>query len=106
MLGNEDKALAVRSSVLDNLSSESCNSKEIVSRLQETLQLDHASLQHPDHETKKWIQCLAREARHSGRLDVVKYLREITPAGTTGEYSFCFGLFFFGPAPGGVASST
>ena len=90
MLGNEEKALAVRSSVLDNLSSESCNSKEIVSRLQETLQLDHASLQHPDHETEKWIQCLAREARHSGRLDVVEHLREMTPAGTTGEYSFCF----------------
>lgn len=94
MVGNEEKALAVRSSVLDNLSSESCNSKEIVSRLQETLQLDHASFQDPDHETKKWIQCLAREAQHSDRLDVVKYLREITPAGTTGEYSFCFGMFF------------
>lgn len=90
MLENEEKALAVRSSVLENLSSKSYNAEQIVSSLQETLQLDHASLQYPDRETEKWIQRLARKARHSGRLDVVEHLREMTPAGTTGEYSLCF----------------
>lgn len=41
-------------------------------------------MQKPDLETRRWIRSLAGEAKHSDRLDVVKYLREIVPAGTTG----------------------
>ena len=84
-LGNQEKALAVRSSVFEHLSSKSCDAKLVVSKLKETLRLDQASLEQPDSDTKKQIRCLAREASRSNRPDVVEYLREITPAGTTGE---------------------
>ena len=86
ILGNQEKALAVRSSVLEHLFSESCDAKLVVSRLMETIQLDQASLEQPDSDTKKRIRFWAREACRCGRLDVVEYLKEITPAGTTGEY--------------------
>ena len=86
ILGNQEKALAVRSSaVLQHLSSKSCDAKLVVSRLKETIQLDQASLEQPDSDAKKRIRFLAREASRCGRLDVVKHLKEITPAGTTGE---------------------
>ena len=85
ILGNQEKALAVRSSVLEHLSSKSCDAKLVVSRLKETIQLDQASLEQPDSDSKKRIRFLAREANRCGRLDVVKHLKEITPAGTTGE---------------------
>ena len=48
----------------------------------ETLQPDQASLKEPGPETKK----LARTAKDSNRLDVFEHLREITPAGTAGEF--------------------
>ena len=85
ILGNQEKALAVRSSVLEHLSSEPCDAQLVVSRLKETIQLDHASLEQPDSDAKKRIRFLAREASRCGRLDVVEHLKEITPAGTTGE---------------------
>ena len=65
--------------------SQSCDSKEIVNQFIESLKLSEASLKMPDDETKKWIRCLAREANLSDRLDVVKSLRTISAAGTTGE---------------------
>ena len=66
-------------------SSKSCDAKLVVSRLLETIQLDQAFLQQPDSDTKKLLRCLGREAIRCDRPDVVVYLREITPAGTTGE---------------------
>ena len=72
---------------------ESSDCKEVVSRLSESL--EQVSLTDPDPKTKELIRCFAREAKSSDRLDVVKHLREITPAGTTGDfiigftYSFC-----------------
>ena len=90
ILGNQEKALAVRSSVFEHLSSKSCDAELVVSKLKETLRLDQASLEQPDSDTKKQIRCLAREASRSNRPDVVEFLREITPAGTTGE---CFSVF-------------
>ena len=39
----------------------------------------------PTPENKRLIRYLATKAKHSNRLDVVKHLREITPAGTAGE---------------------
>ena len=89
ILGNQEKALAVRSTVFEHLSSKSCDAKLVVSKLKETLRLDQASLEQPDSDTKKQIRCLAREASRSKRPDVVEYLRKITPAGTTGE---CFSV--------------
>ena len=89
ILGNQEKALAVRSSMFEHLSSKSCDAELVVSKLKETLQLDQASLEQPDSDTKKQIRCLAREASRCNRPDVVEYLREITPAGTTGG---CFSV--------------
>ena len=54
-------------------------------RFQERLQLDPAALDNPEPETKRWIRCLANAAKSENRMDVVTYLRTITPAGTTGE---------------------
>ena len=62
ILGNQEKTLAVRSSVLEHLSSQSCDAKLVVSRLKETIQLDQASLEQPDSDTKKRIRFLARAA--------------------------------------------
>ena len=67
------------------LQSQSCNPKDVVDELLQNLQLEHTSLEQPEPETRKWIRCLARNANCSNRLDVVKYLRQITPAGTTGR---------------------
>jgi len=64
----------------------SCDAQGVVVQLQESLQLDRSSLEKPEPETKGLIRCLAREARSSNRLDVLKHLREIVPAGTTGTY--------------------
>ncbi len=47
--------------------------------------LDRASLQELAPETKTLIRSLSRQAKNSNRPDVLEYLREITPAGTTGE---------------------
>ena len=90
ILGNQEKALAVCSSVFEHLSSKSCGAELVVSKLKETLRLDQASLEQPDSDSKKQIRCFAREASRCNRPDVVEYLREITPAGTTGE---CFSVF-------------
>ena len=93
ILANKERALAVRSNVFDHLTSKICDAKQIVHQLQETLQWNQASLEQPNREAKKWIRSLTREARRSERLDVVKHLREITPAGTTGECVFCSSFF-------------
>ena len=100
ILANKERALAVRSNVFDHLTSKVYDAKQIVHRLQETLEWNQASLEQPNHEAKKWIRSLTREARRSERLDVMKYLREITPAGTTGEvfFFFFFILFFHFPS--------
>ena len=95
ILANKERALAVRSNVFDHLTSKICDAKQIVHQLQESLEWNQASLEQPNHEEKKWIRSLTREARRSERLDVVKYLREITPAGTTGESVFCSSVFCF-----------
>ena len=74
--------------------SQSSDCKQIVSRLSQNLQLDQASLEEPCPETKKVIRCLARQAKCSHRHDVVKHLREIVPAGTTGMLSTVNRVFF------------
>jgi len=81
---SEEQALALSSSVEVVLLSQSCDAQEVVNRLQEDLQLDQSCLEHPEPETKRMVRCLARKAKCSSRLDVVKCLREVTPAGTTG----------------------
>jgi len=62
-----------------------CDAKDVVLQLKDTMQLDQASLEKPDLETKTLIRRFARTAKDSNRLDVVQHLREIVPAGTTGK---------------------
>ena len=66
--------------------SDSCHPEEIVLQLKESLHLDQMCLEQPNPETKRTIRCLAKRAKDSNRIEVVKHLREITPAGTTGEF--------------------
>ena len=80
----EEQALDLPDAVQDGLLSQSCDAYEVVARLQEDLQLELTSLENPEPETKRMIRCLARKAKCSNRLDVVKHLREVAPAGTTG----------------------
>ena len=54
-------------------------------QFQEALQLEPASLVSPEPETRIMIRTLALRAKSEKRDDLVRHLREITPAGTTGE---------------------
>ena len=83
------KEIALPGEVDESLLSQSCDGKEVVLRMRDNMQLEQASLEQPDSETKTLIRCLARKAKNSNRLDVFEHLREITPAGTTGELGFC-----------------
>lgn len=80
---DSDTSLVLPCDVLGTL--QTYNPKEVVDRFLENLQLELTSLKQPEPQTKKWIRCLARSANCSNRLDVVKYLREVSPAGTTGK---------------------
>ena len=51
----------------------------------QSLQIDKASLNEADRKTKIVISCLARMAKESNRFDVFQHLRQIAPAGATGE---------------------
>lgn len=76
------KAIALPCEVQDSLLCQTSDAREVV---RQTLQPDQASLKEPKPETKQLIRCLARTAKDSNRLDVLEHLREITPAGTSGE---------------------
>ena len=84
-LESEDKSVTLPGNVVESLVSPSCDPKEIVLLLKENFHLDQTDLEKPNPETKRMIRCFAATAKDSKRIDVVKHLREITPAGTTGE---------------------
>ena len=84
--GVDERVLSLPSKALQTIMSQPCDSREIVLHLKDSLQLDQASLEQPDPGTKRLIRCLANKAKQSDRLDVVKHLREIVPAGTTGMF--------------------
>ncbi|XP_074612399.1 uncharacterized protein LOC141866762 [Acropora palmata] len=81
---SEDRSLALPGNVVESLVSPSCDPKEIVLKLKESLHLDQADLEKPSAETTRMVRCLAATAKYSNRIDLVKHLREIMPAGTTG----------------------
>ena len=83
--GHCDSSLALPREVLTTIQSQLCNPEDVVHKLLQNLQLEQSSLEQPEPETRKWIRCLAKKANNSNRLDVVKYLRQIAPAGTTGR---------------------
>ena len=83
--GHCENSLALPCDVRQSLQSQSCNPKDVVAKLLQSLEMEVTSLEEPEPETRKWIRCLARNANCSHRMDVVKHLRTITPAGTTGR---------------------
>ena len=85
ILGNGYKSLLLPHKVSESLQLTSDAPKEVVDKLLHNLQLDDTSLKDPKPETEKWIRCLTRDAKNRGRTDVVKFLREIMPAGTAGK---------------------
>ena len=85
-VGIDEKVIALPSKAIETIMSQPCHSREVVLQLKDSLQLDQDSLEQPDPGTKRLIRCLANKAKQSNRLDVVKQLRDITPAGTTGEF--------------------
>ena len=89
---NEIKAIELSAGVLKSLQS-TCDASNVVAQLQETLQLNHDALQNPEPETTRLIRSFAMIAKGENRLDVVKHLRQITPAGTTGVCFLFFCLF-------------
>ena len=98
-------ALVLSTGVLDSLQS-TCDASNVVARLQTNLQLNQAALADPEPKTTHLIRCLATIAKSENRLDVVKHLRQITPAGTTGLFMFvclfvvvfCREVGMFGPS--------
>ena len=82
--GIDEKLLVLPSKAVETLMSQPCDSREVVLQLKDCLKLDEVSLKNPDPETKRLIRCLANKAKQSNRPDVVRELREATPAGTTG----------------------
>ena len=65
------KEITIPDKVLKCLLSQSCDAKEIVLQLRETIKVENASLvEQPDLEAKTLIRCLARKAKESNRLDV------------------------------------
>ena len=86
-LDDREQVLVLPSGVLEALQLKTCDANDVVARLQESLSLTQASLAKPGPETKCLIRSLCMKARAGSRVDVVKKLREIAPAGTTGRIS-------------------
>ncbi|PFX13628.1 Leucine-rich repeat serine/threonine-protein kinase 2 [Stylophora pistillata] len=79
--GYGEKSLVLPCDVSESLRRESVPPKDVVCKL-----LDISSLRAPAPEDRKWIRCLMRAAKDFDRTDVVNFLREIAPAGTTGPF--------------------
>jgi len=83
LLFSPAKEIALPDEVQESLHSQSCDAREVVIQLQ----LKQASsLEELDSATKALIRGLAKKSKDSNRVDVFEHLREITPAGTTGEF--------------------
>ena len=95
--GTKRKDLALPESINTPIQSIPLNSasdaKNIVIQFREALQLEPASLVSPEPETRIMIRALALRAKSEKRDDLMRHLREITPAGTTGEFKKMI-LFF------------
>ena len=82
--GTDKKVLALPRKAIETLMSQPCDSSEVVLQLRDRLKLD--ALENPNPDTKRLIRYLANKAKQSNRPDVVRELRGVTPAGTTGEF--------------------
>ncbi|XP_068741446.1 uncharacterized protein [Montipora capricornis] len=81
---SRERAIVLPCKLVESLSCQSSDWKQVLSQLQENLPCSEASLDNPDVGTRELIRRFTREAKYFGRLDVVRHLRGITPAGTTG----------------------
>ena len=68
--------------------SRTCDPEEILQQLMQNLNLDKTCLKEPTPETTTMIRCFVAQAKISNRIDVVKDLRDIVPAGTSGEFTW------------------
>ncbi|XP_044183878.1 uncharacterized protein LOC122964379 [Acropora millepora] len=75
---------ALPSDVVESLVLHTCDAGEILHQLMQKLNLDEMCLKEPTPETTRMIRCFALTAKISNRIDVVKHLRGIAPAGTSG----------------------
>ena len=80
---SQELALVLPSGVMSILNSAEPN--EIVFPVTKCLQLEESALKEPTQETKDEVCDLPRLLKKENRKDVVEHLREIVPAGTTGE---------------------
>ena len=80
---SEAKAIVRSSGVLKSLQT-TCDAENVAALLAKSLELDEATLADPGLEKARLIRCLSMEAKSANRFDVVKHLRQKTPAGTTG----------------------
>ena len=74
--------------MLEALATQTCDASEVVAQFQQSLSLENSSLKQPDPDTKKKIRYLCLKANTANKPEVVKKLREIVPAGTTGELKY------------------
>ena len=71
--------------MLNSLRSRQCDAKDVVAQILDILYLNQESLEQLEPETKHLIRNIATVVKKENRLDVLECLREIVPAGTTGE---------------------
>ena len=81
ILGHES-VLSLPDNVLESV--QTMDTTGIVDEFKRSLEIDEASLQQPDDDTKRWVRCLCKTAPRVKRVDLVQHMRQITPAGTTG----------------------
>lgn len=79
----EAKELVLSSGAIDFLHSTS-NASSVVVPILHKLQLSQEALTNPLPETTRIVRSLVRIAKRENRYDVVKHLKEMTPAGTAG----------------------
>lgn len=92
----EESALSLPDEVLRSLLSRNVDAKDVIARLLEVVPLKQESLENPQPETKHFVRNLARFAKEMNRFDVFQFLRENTPAGTTGNFISCKLHLMFG----------
>ena len=76
--------------MLKTLTTRTCDASDVVAQFQQSLSLGNLLLEQPDPDTKKRIRYLCLRAKAANKPEVVEKLREITPAGTTGELKYTF----------------
>lgn len=86
MIVPEESVLSLPAKVLECLQTN--DAADVVDEFKSSLKIDDASLRQPDASTMGWLRCLFKTAVRKKKLDLVRHLRQITPAGTTGIFYF------------------